>query len=39
MEILKNRNLGQLMLRNKWTMAVVILGAVVASGGAGVKWG
>jgi hypothetical protein len=38
-EMLKNLNVGQLVMRHKWALAVVTLGAVVASGGAGVKWG
>ena len=35
---MKNRKIVDLMLRNKWALVVVSLGAVVASGGAGVKW-
>ncbi len=36
---MKNLKLAHVILRSKWTVAVVTLGAVVASGGAGVKWG
>lgn len=36
---MKNSHIVQLLLRNKWALAVASLGAVVASGGAGLKWG
>jgi hypothetical protein len=36
---MKSQKIVDMMLRNKWAMVVVSLGAVVASGGAGLKWG
>jgi hypothetical protein len=35
---MKNNQIVELLLRNKWALAVVSMGALVASGGAGLKW-
>jgi len=35
---MKNQKIVGIVLRNKWALVVVSLGAVVASGGAGLKW-
>jgi hypothetical protein len=37
-EEMKKQQIVNVVLRNKWALAVVSLGAVVASGGAGIKW-
>ena len=34
-----NKHVVAVMARNKWALAAVTLGAVVASSGAGAKWG